>query len=59
MIRLSYSGTPRPHDVIEYYSTHVLHRIPDTHEIALHVHFDDHTPENYVADPPVSGTPTA
>ena len=48
---LIYSSITRPEDVARYYHDHVMHRIPGSHELGLHVHFDDHRLENYEADP--------
>jgi len=48
---LIYSGTSMPEEVAGYYHDNVIHRIPRDHELGLHVHFDDHKLEHYVADP--------
>lgn len=47
---LIYSGATRPTQVADYYQAHVLSRLPDSHEVGLHVHFDDHELQNYVSD---------
>ena len=48
---LIYTSRDRPDTVAHYYHEHVIGRLPRSHELGLHVHFDDHQLKNYQPDP--------
>jgi len=48
---LIYTSSTRPQTVARYYKDRVIGRLPASHELGLHVHFDDHNLDNYQPDP--------
>ena len=48
---LVYTSRDRPDTVARYYHDHVIGRLPGSHELGLHVHFDDPRLEHYQPDP--------